>query len=187
MQHEMPRKLGNKLDSRSKGLTRLGISLSFLLMAFLGGQSKSFGAVWPNQGAYITTASESIPPFPNKLSGYTSKTGQDFWGKPFRSKGTIRVFQAAGWQGIPGFPNTMNGCSAVLFMIRWRSGNPEVRVQSSVRYSAGTSAPVKTGAFGYMAGSNCEQPMFSFGDTLNANKSNLVDIYYELKFWQAAP
>jgi hypothetical protein len=81
----------------------------------------------------------------------------------------------------------MNGCSAGVFMIRWRSANPEIRVQSSVRYSGNTAAAVKTGSFGYMTGSNCEQPMFSFGDTTSANGSNLVDIYYELKFWQAAP
>jgi hypothetical protein len=38
-----------------------------------------------------------------------------------------------------------------------------------------------------MSGSNCEQPMFKFAGTVKGNKSTLVDIFYELKFWQAAP
>lgn len=143
---------------------------------------------WPTQqGAYITTSSENIPVFPKKLSGFISEPGQDFWGKPFVSRGTMRIFQGQGWQGILDFPNTQNGCSSGAFMIRWRSANPEVRVQSSVRYSGDSSASAKTGAFGYMLGTNCEQPMFKFGGTINKNESNLVDIHFELKFWQAAP
>jgi hypothetical protein len=49
------------------------------------------------------------------------------------------------------------------------------------------SGKAKTGSFGYMFGTNCEQPLFKFASTVKGNKSNLVDIYYELKFWQAAP
>ncbi len=82
----------------------------------------------------------------------------------------------------------MNGCSAGVFMIRWRLSDSEVRVQSSVRFSnEDTRATTKTGLFGYMSGSNCEQPMFKFASTVNGNESTLVDVYYELKFWQAAP
>jgi hypothetical protein len=82
-------------------------------------------------------------------------------------------------------------------MVRWRSADPGIPIQSSVRYSSSTSGETKTGGFGYMSGTNCEQPMFKFTDTLNPNKyppiirghrvTYLVDIYYELKFWQAAP
>ena len=72
-------------------------------------------------------------------------------------------------------------------MIRWRLSDPNVRVQSSVRFTKDTSATMKTGSFGYMSGTNCEQPMFKFAGTVNGNKSTLVDVYYELKFWQAAP
>ena len=46
---------------------------------------------------------------------------------------------------------------------------------------------IKTGGFGYMSGTNCEEPMFNFGDAPNRNAATLVDIHYELKFWQAAP
>ena len=38
---------------------------------------------------------------------------------------------------------------------------PNVGVQSSVRYSSSVpSGTSKTGVFGYMSGTNCEQPMF---------------------------
>lgn len=36
-----------------------------------------------------------------------------------------------------------------------------------------------------LSGTNCDQPMFKFADSRNGD--TLVDIYYELKFWQAAP
>lgn len=83
----------------------------------------------------------------------------------------------------------MNGCSSDFFMIRWRSDSPNVPVQSSVRFSAAVAgrADMKMGAFGYMSGTNCEQPMFNFGDARNRNGATLVDVHYELKFWQAAP
>jgi hypothetical protein len=145
---------------------------------------------WPKQaGTYISSSSEAIPAFPQELSGYRSEDGKDFWGKPFSIKGTIRVFQGNGWQGISKFPSTMNGCSAGVFMIRWRSSDPNVRLQSSVRSSAIVAgrADILTGSFGYMSGTNCEQPMFNFGDRPASDHSTLVDIYYELKFWQAAP
>jgi hypothetical protein len=35
--------------------------------------------------------------------------------------------------------------------------------------------------YGYMYGTNCDQPLFK------VTESTLVDVYYELKFWQAAP
>ena len=72
-------------------------------------------------------------------------------------------------------------------MIRWRLSNPNVLVQSSVRYSKDVKAEMKAGSFGYMSGTNCEQPMFKFAGARNFDKSTLVDVYYELKFWQAAP
>lgn len=146
---------------------------------------------WPKQhGAYIADSSEAIPLFPNTLDGFRSKDDKDFWGKPFSTKGTIRVFQGKDWEGIWKFPNTMNGCSSGVFMIRWRSAYPDVRVQTSAVNNAAVASrfATKPGAFGYMSGTNCDQPMFKFAEALNRSKgTTLVDIYYELKFWQAAP
>jgi hypothetical protein len=151
----------------------------------------SAGSAWQNpnkEGTFIAvaTSSEAIPLFPRALSGYRSENDKDFWNHPFSLKGTIRVFSNDEWKGIFHFPNTMNGCSSGVFMIRWRSANPNVSVQSSVRYSSRvpSDAVVRTGVFGYMSGTNCHQPMFKFG---SSSVDSLVDVYYELKFWQAAP
>jgi hypothetical protein len=151
-------------------------------------KDSSVHTLWPQQmGEYIATSSQDIPFFPGTLSGYRSEDGRDFWGNPFPSRGTIRIFQGDDWQGLMDFPNTMNGCSAGVFMIRWRLSDSGVLVQSSVRHSSKVGDSIKSGAFGYMWGTNCEQPMFKFAGTINNNESTLVDIYYELKFWQAAP
>jgi hypothetical protein len=164
------------------------LSLVATLCASQGQAQRSNAPTWPkDRGEYIATSSENIPTFPRTLSGYRSENDKDFWNKPFRSTGTVRIFQGNDWQGLPKFPNTMNGCSSGVFMIRWRSSNPNVLVQSSVRYSKVTTGTTKAGSFGYMSGTNCEQPMFKFESTRNSDKSTLVDVYYELKFWQSAP
>jgi hypothetical protein len=151
-------------------------------------QSRNAPPSWPkDRGVYISTSSESIPAFPRTLSGYRSENDKDFWNKPFHSRGTVRIFQGNEWQGLPKFPNTMNGCSSGVFMIRWRSANQNVLVQSSARYSKDIPGTMKAGNYGYMSGTNCEQPMFKFESTRDRDKSTLVDVYYELKFWQAAP
>jgi hypothetical protein len=153
-----------------------------------GGQGSTVRPSWPEKhGEYVAASSEAIPLFPPTLGGYRFENDKDFWGRAFPSKGSIRVFQGEDWQGLHNFPNTMNGCSAGVFMIRWRLSDPEVRVQSSVRYSSKVGDTTKTGAFGCMSGTNCDQPMFKFAGTINGNQSTLVDVYYELKFWQTAP
>lgn len=153
-------------------------------------QQTSIRQGWPKQaGTYIADSSGTIPLFPRTLSGYRSVAGQDFWGKSFSVTGSVRIFQGQSWQGIPKFPLTMNGCSSGFFMIRWRSASADLPVQTSVRYSpsVATKPGFKNGAFGYMSGTNCEQPMFNLVDAPHSNGSALVDVYYELKFWQAAP
>lgn len=142
---------------------------------------------WPKEkGAYIAVSSEAIPPFPDTLTGFRpAGDDKDFWSKPFPAKGSIRVFVGNDWQGIPEFPSTMNGCSHGVFMIRWGSAHNNMGVRSSVRHSSKSKGDEKTGMFGYMSGTNCEQPMFKFGGRHNG--ATLVDVYYELKFWQAAP
>ena len=80
----------------------------------------------------------------------------------------------------------MNHCSDGVFMIRWRSANPNVRTATNIGYSTDVlSGTAKTGAFGYMYGTNCEEPLFKFASA--GDSSTLEDIYYELKFWRAAP
>ena len=159
----------------------------------LGGRSQrsAVPVEWPKDfGAYIAMSSEEIPLFPSTLSGFRTENGKDFWGKPFSTTGSIRIGQGGDWEGIWKFPNTMNGCSHGVFMIRWRSADPNIRVHSVVAYSATvvSRSEVKTGIFGYMSGTNCDQPMFKFADApYRAQGTLLVDVFYELKFWQAAP
>lgn len=166
--------------------------IGVVVFSFLVGYALSFWRrrkerklAWPKEkGAFVAVSSEAIPPFPHTLAGFRpAGEDKDFWNKPFRVKGSIRLFSGDDWLGIPDFPNTMNGCSAGRFMIRWRSARHNVRVRSSVRHSNRSDAHEKAGAFGYMSGTNCEQPMFKFGGAGH----ELVDVYYELKFWQAAP
>ena len=75
-------------------------------------------------------------------------------------------------------------------MIRWRSGSRDIRVASTLGYydlTVGPGVKPKVGSFGYMYGTNCEQPMFKLSGASDGNDSKLADVYYELKFWQAAP
>jgi len=81
-------------------------------------------------------------------------------------------------------------------MFSWRFygslevADPNIRVYSVVAHSASVASrsEAKTGIFGYMSGTNCEQPMFKFADALYRTRGTLlVDLFYELKFWQAAP
>lgn len=146
-------------------------------------------AEWPEHpGIYIAASSEAIPRFPKALSGYRASGKKDYWDRPFATRGTIRIFAGNDWEPISDFPLTMNHCSDGVFMIRWRSANPEVLIATALGYHYfGKIYATKTGTFGYMQGSNCEEPLFKFAGALNGNEANLVDVYYELKFWQAAP
>lgn len=159
----------------------------FLIRYLIGLERRRRRLAWPaDTGAYIAASGEAIPPFPDTLTGFRPVgDDKDFWNKPFPAKGSVRVSVGNGWQGIPNFPNTMNGCSHGIFMMRWRSENSDVLVRSSMRHAAVTKGREKAGAFGYMTGTNCEQPMFKFGRA--NNRATLVDVFYELKFWQAAP
>jgi hypothetical protein len=80
--------------------------------------------------------------------------------------------------------------SSVISPIARFSDSLDLPVQSSVRFSAAVASrgDIKTGGFGYMSGTNCEQPMFNFGnERKRSNGATLTDVHYELKFWQAAP
>jgi hypothetical protein len=59
--------------------------------------SKTPRLSWPkNRGVYLAKSSESIPTFPRALSGFRSELNMDFWGKPFNSRGTLRIFERPG-------------------------------------------------------------------------------------------
>jgi hypothetical protein len=162
------------------------VAAVMLMTAFSAGlSSPTARSPWPkNKGLYLAASSETIPVFPRALSGFRSENNKDFWDHTFTCRGSIRVFEGKGWTGVPDFPATMNGCSHGVFMIRWRSSLP---IESALGFHELTvSSGPKRGAFGYMYGTNCDQPMFKFVSTAG-NRSTLTDVFYELKFWQAAP
>jgi hypothetical protein len=166
------------------------------LPTFIGCQSVG-RPTWPKLPArlsavYIATPSETIPLFPSEIPQYRDTGKMHYWEEPYTLHGTIRISEGDDWATIPDFPHNGNHCGEGLFMIRWRTSNPDVLVASNVAYSPEPSfneaEEAKTGSFGYMLGTNCEQPLFRFAGTRKGNESHLlVDIHYELKFWQAAP
>jgi hypothetical protein len=175
-------------------LVIIAVTIIFL-PTFVCGQSGEV-PTWPKLpkqlvGVYIATSSATIPAFPTALTGYRDAGKMDYWNERYNLHGTIRIFDGHDWATIPDFPNSANHCGEGLFMIRWRSANPDVRIMSNAALRPEPThndvKKAKTGNFGYMVGTNCEQPLFKLAGTVKGNKSNLVDIHYELKFWQVAP
>ena len=177
---------------------RAPIVIAFVLLMLIVPSVLSTGPTrpsWPKHfGVYIATSSETIPLFPRAISGYRpAGDNMSYWDERFPSSGSIRIFQANAWEGIPHFPVNMNHCSNGAFMVRWRSANPELKVATILSSDQGDGKPYmvndrpKTGAFGYIYGFNCEQPMFKAVGARTGDSSNIIDIFYELKFWKAAP
>jgi hypothetical protein len=164
------------------------VSIALLVPMFVYAQRGRLA--WPKtEGVYISTSSENTPQFARSLTGYRQTGNVDYWDHPFpfALHGSIRVFSGNDWDGLPDFPHTMNHCSDGVFMIRWRSASPEVRVASRLSGLEIAGRGPKAGSFGYMYGTNCEEPVFKFAGSSKGNQSTLGDIYYELKFWRAAP
>jgi hypothetical protein len=147
---------------------------------------------WPKRGGvYVATSSEGIPDFPRVLSGFhAARRGVTYFDEPFDSSSGARV-SSDRWEGIYQFPVTENQCSAGVFMLRWRSGGGRIATMlggdtgESYRLNNGVPS-VQTGRFGYIYGSNCQQPMFKFVPDRNFS-GNIEDVYYEVRFWKAAP
>lgn len=146
-----------------------------------------------NGGVNIAKSSKQVPAFPRSIIDYRSAvTNKDLSGNKFKWSGSIRV--GSDWTGIPDFPNTIDTCTAGVFMIRWRTRN-RIPVKSSLdrmpeneqRINLADNSDAKTGKFGYMYASNCNQPLFKVVERSKNGSSTAVDIYYELKFWKTVP
>ena len=162
--------------------TALGIT-TVCFVAF----SSSYGQTW-KEGAFTAKSSAKIPAFPKTLRGFRSSGKKDYWGESFETSGSLRVFGGQSWEtiydGPTEFPHTMNHCSDGVFMVRWRAAYPSVKVKSAVGYlTDNVTHTAPAASFGYMYGSSCEMPLFMFAK----NNNELGDIYYEVKFWKAAP
>lgn len=154
----------------------------FLLIFVVALIISSKKLLW-KEGVNIVSSSEAIPAFPSSLSGYrVVEHNKDYYGNSFEWNGWIRVFASNDWEGIYEFPHTMNGCSHGVYMIRWRTFSPDCQIDTKVTYPHPQSV-IKRGSFGYIMGSNCDEPLFKFA----TSNSSYIDIFYEISFWNAAP
>ena len=133
---------------------------------------------WPAKtGVYIASSSASIPQFPERTDGYKAAA---------TTSGKIRVFEGNGWTGLPDVGAGMNSCGDSMWMVRWRSANSVTVITANAGLRVEDAGDGNEGStHGYMFGYRCEQPAFKFGHSGNA--TNLVDVYYELMEWNAAP
>ena len=175
-------------------LANIVIQLS--LYAIIASSLSAETAPWKTEDRYwgnaVSVSEESnIPDFPETLEGFRHRPELDFWGKPYKEINSIRVFSGEDWTNLyPPFPKTMNGCHKGWYVVRWRSQNPNVIIESATGYHGDirmrqSVAPPATK--GIMQGSNCTEPLFKFSRTKNGNSSTLTDVVYEIKFWYAAP
>ena len=166
----------------------IGFSFYPLVAGSVSAEASPWGS---GDGAFPIAAQAPLPEFPEKLAGYRYRYGLDFWGNPYDELGRVRVFSGSDWTEIyPAFPKTMNGCSNGKYMIRWRSLNPDVLIESATGYHGDVrvrGSVAKPATQGIMQGHNCSEPLFKFSKTKNGNKSTLADVVYEIKFWRAAP
>lgn len=175
-----------------KQLALAVIALSVVVLPSVITAQHRTGSLWPKKfGVFTATSSGSIPAFPRAWSGYRPlRAGFNYWGEHFESSGVIRI--GGEWSGIPDFPVTMNHCSDGVFMIRWRAASSDLRIASmlasqDINLNYMSDKSVKVGSYGYLYGFNCVQPAFKLSRAVNGNSSNIADIYYEVRFWQAAP
>lgn len=123
--------------------------------------------------------SATVPSFPRSVPGYKLQS---------RRRVTHRVFKGDRWREIYGFPGAfVDTCGERVWIVRWRSANPDVTVSSAVgaiipRVMTGSiSMP---GGAGYISGLSCVEPMLRFAGTLRGNRATLADIYIEWQIWE---
>ena len=143
----------------------------------------------------VLGSKQKLPEFPKKKSSFKGRSNVDFWGRSFSESGSVRVFKSDGPQSITDcssgtggcneFPDTQNNCGKGLFILRWRTDNPDVSIASSTEFGGTVPSPQKLGKKGYIIGSNCHRPLFGFGKVERGNESNLVDVTYEVRFWKS--
>ena len=106
----------------------------------------------------------------------------------------FRLFYPDDWRPLPELSDDIpaNNCEQTFWVLRWRSANSDVVFSTADGFidmgeQYVSKDNIKEGGAGYIQGFACDRPFFKFKKTLNGNKSNLADIYYELQFWQYKP
>lgn len=129
--------------------------------------------------AYVWT--KQVPEFPRKVRGFQLD------GTSVQTE--TRLFEPEGWKALIPLDRGLAGhCDSWMWVVRWRSRNPDVVVASGLLDTAlpPPYSPLRMtkGGAGYMTGSACVSPGLRFDSTLNGNASNLVDIDYEYQVWR---
>lgn len=134
-----------------------------------------------------------LPELPEEIPGYIRYEGVDSAGLSGTVRtGEIRVFQSESKpEVIWDFSTRMNNCLSTIWVLRWKSTNPDVLIKVSHEIDS-YGVPLISGlnpwnapaaAAGIMSNSACLQPGFVFGGSLNGNPSNLVDVALEWSYF----
>lgn len=181
------------------GWGRLGFRVGMVLMVTLGLMSSlpwssavsaaplaRLGARIPidptslGQAAAVSWPSK-VPEFPLAVQGYRLK------GPAVQTE--TRIFQSGKWEALDPLNQSLAGrCDSWIWIVRWRSRNPDVTVKSALIDTAlpppySSVGRSSTGGAGYIWGNACLSPGLKFARALNGNGSNLVDIDYEYQVW----
>ena len=131
---------------------------------------------------------KEVPAFPLSVTNYVLKIQ-----KP---QDVVRLFEGGSWiVPIEEFNPDMDGgatmsCQPFYWIIRWRSNNPDVEIKVSTGMTDGPYEPfdeIVTGGAGISEGFSCVVPAYQFGQAINGNKSNLVDVNFEYQLWESKP
>lgn len=180
---------------RSSRVVRVGVAASFLMsMLIVFSLAPTSTAASPLHGltakipvkgdtlgrAKAISWAKKVPAFPRSIRGYALDSQS--------AQLETRIFQGDDWEPLrPLNQGLANRCDSWIWVVRWRSRNPDVVLKTSL---LDTALPppysgwrVSKGGAGYMYGNACASPGLRFGRTLNGNRSNLVDVDYEFQIW----
>ena len=155
-------------------------------------------------GGIAYDSSCKVPDFPTKIKDYElDRTVENQ---------SIRIFEGLGWSPFltPYRTGNTMSCNPEIWIVRWRSQNPSVKIKVSGTYGgfdAGDPTdffgePITDGSFdedsdwvafyepekfliggaGYQSGPSCSQPVFKW-DSNPAGDANLADVSFEYQIW----
>ena len=124
--------------------------------------------------------SQAVPAFPTSVPGYRLK------GKKQRSE--VRLFEGAKWEALPPMDQGMAGhCDIAIWVVRWRSRNPNVIVAAALGDTAfpgfNRIGKPSTGGAGYITGNACVSPGLKIWADPGHEGDILIDVDYEYQIW----
>lgn len=154
--------------------------------------------VWDSSaGIHTVLTLKEVQPFPDTYGDYNLVTGEvDATGGQFKPTGRIDLNTTGNeeWFSVPDgfggtFAKTSQGCEDGMWMIRWRSKDRHQTVVSSKYYTprGAIIAPSALGPYGFMVGSNCEEPLFRIYDEAEGfTGPTEASVEFEIRFWRTS-